>query len=80
MQTHTLTIEEFADLLLLEAQRGIIDIEVLMGLVEQNKLPRSVRDIRGAVRLTVDRAAEGLEVTEYLTDLAEEKIMGGLDY
>jgi len=75
MHTQTLSIDELAELLFLEAKRGIIDESALMHLVHANKIPKSVLDIRGAVRLTVDRGENGLQVTEYLTDLAEEKIM-----
>ena len=75
MKTHTLSIEELAELLFLEAKRGIIDEEALLHLIQANKIPKTVLDIRGAVRLTVDRDEKGLQVTEYLTDLAEEKIL-----
>jgi len=72
MQTQNLTLAQFADLLSMEAQRGIINGGTLMELIMQNKLPKIIYDIRGAVRLTVEREGEGLSVTEYLTELAEE--------
>ena len=74
MTQKNLSIVEFADLLMLEAQRGIIDPEVLMQLVQENKLPKTVLDTRGAVRLTVERAGDNFDVTEHTTDLSQERI------
>ncbi len=74
MATQTLSIVEFADLLHLEAERGIINGGAFMQMVMENKLPRIIHDIRGAVRLAVERAEDGLRVTQYPTELAQEKI------
>lgn len=75
MSTQILTFTQFADLLQTEAQRGIINGQMLLQFIQDNKLPKIIHDIRGAVRLTVERAGEDLEVTRYVTALAEEKIL-----
>jgi len=75
MRIQDLTIAEFADLLKLEAQRGIIDGIALLKLVEEKLLPKTILDTRGAVRLTIERGPKGLSVTEYPTELATERIM-----
>ena len=74
MSTKTLTFAQFAELMQLEASRGIINRNTFLQMITHNKLPRIIHDIRGAVRITVDRAEEGLEVTQYMTELAKEKI------
>jgi hypothetical protein len=74
MQTQNLTLAQFADLLSLETQRGIVNGGEIIQMIIDGKLPKIIHDIRGAVRLTVEREGEGLAVTEYLTKLAEERI------
>jgi len=74
MATQTLSLLEFADLLHLEAERGIINGGAFMQMVMNNKLPRIIHDIRGAVRLAVERSQNGFMVTQYPTALAQEKI------
>jgi hypothetical protein len=54
-----LTIEQFADLLLAEAQRGIIDHSYVMALVEENILPPRIHDIRGKLLWTISRGSDG---------------------
>lgn len=74
MQTQNLTFAQFADLLSMEAQRGIISGGALIQLISQNKLPKIIYDIRGAVRLTVEREGDSLAVTEHVTDLSKKMI------
>ncbi|MBN1258156.1 hypothetical protein JXA05_00140 [Candidatus Peregrinibacteria bacterium] len=74
MATQTLSLIEFADLLSLEAKRGIISGGALRQMITDNKLPKIIRDVRGAVRLAVERAEEGFTVTRFPTALATEKI------
>ena len=74
MATQTLSLLEFADLLSLEAKRGIISGGALIQMITDNKLPRIIHDIRGAVRLAVERSRDGFTVTQYPTALAQEKI------
>jgi hypothetical protein len=74
MPTQNLTFTEFADLLITEAERGIISKEGMQRLLEENKLPKIIRDIRGAIRLMVERTGDCLAVTEYATALSNEKI------
>ena len=74
MTTQNLTLPQFADLLSIEAERGIINGKALLDLIKGNRLPKIIYDIRGEVRLAIERAGDGLAVTEYLTDLVKEKI------
>jgi hypothetical protein len=43
-------------------------------MIMDGKLPRIIHDIRGAVRLSIEREGNSLTVTEYATALSEEKI------
>ncbi|MBU0578340.1 hypothetical protein KKF04_00030 [Patescibacteria group bacterium] len=74
MSTQTLSIEELANLLHLEAQRGIIDQDALLQMVSAGVLPKFINDIRGALRLSIERVEGGLEVTKHITALAEESV------
>ena len=74
MITQNLTLPQFADLLSIEAERGIINGKTLLDLIKGNRLPKIIYDIRGEVRVAIERSGDGLAVTEYLTDLVKEKI------
>ena len=74
MSTKTLSFAELAALLQLESQRGIINGGALMAMVKDNRLPKIIKDIRGAVRLSMERAEEGIEVTQYSTELSRELV------
>jgi len=80
MHTKDLTITQFADLLSLESRRGIIDGKAIMQLIEKNMLPKVIYDIRGAVRLMIERGSNGLFVTEFPTALATEIAMDATGY
>ena len=76
MTTKTLSIIELADLFSRESRRGIINGEEFLIHLINNKIPRTVNDIRGDVRMAIERAADGenFEVTKHMTPLAEEKL------
>jgi hypothetical protein len=74
MQTQNLTLLQFADLLKSESEKGIINGGAVIGLIANAGIPKIIYDIRGAVRLMVDKAGDHLLVTEYSTDFAEERI------
>ena len=74
MSTQTLTLAEFADLLSAETQRGIVNGGDIMQMIMDGKMPKMINDIRGALRLSIERAEEGLEVTQHVTELSMEKV------
>ena len=74
MSTQTLTFAEFADLLLLESNRGIVNGGAIMGMIQDGKMPKIINDIRGALRFSIERVEEGLEVTQHVTELATELV------
>ncbi len=78
MQTQHLTLEEFADMLRLETQLGIVDgAKVMAAMMKKGSkgLPKKILDIRGALRLALARAEDGFEVTTYVTDLSKEALL-----
>ena len=74
MNTQNLTFAQFADLLSLETERGIVNGGEVMQMIMGGKLPKIIHDIRGAVRLSIEREGDSLAVTEHLTELAKEMI------
>jgi hypothetical protein len=74
MQKNSLTITEVADLLKLDAERGIIDQEALLRLVMSNKLPRIIRDVRDELRWTMEKKGDKFNLTKYTTALSKETI------
>lgn len=74
MSTQNLSFAQFADLLQLEAQRGIVNGGAVMQMIMDGKMPKIIHDIRGAVRLSIEREGNGLMVTEYATDLSKELV------
>lgn len=74
MQPQTLSFSELLDLIELEDYRGIIDKKDVLAAVVKKGMPRVISDVRGAVRLAVERDGEGFSVTQYSTELAEETI------
>lgn len=78
-QTQHYSIEEFADLLKLETQLGILDGMGLMQLMARfGGLPKEIRDVRGALRLALARVGDGFDVTTYSTDLSRENLLKDL--
>lgn len=74
MSTQNLSFQEFAALLQLESQRGIVNGGAVMQMIMDGKMPKIICDIRGAVRLSIEREGSGLTVTEYVTDLSKELV------
>ena len=75
MSQRNLTLPQLLDLIELEDFRGIIDKQVILEAVRtKGVLPAIVEDIRGAVRLAVERDGENFSVTQYPTALALENI------
>lgn len=74
MTTENLTFPKFLDLLEIEAQRGIINMHSLLDLMLGKGIPKIIVDVRGDVRLAIERSGDDFEVTKYMTDLAKEKI------
>jgi hypothetical protein len=66
------TFDGFADLIAIESQKGIIDGNGLMQWIAKNKVPRLIEDVRGDIRLAVDRIGDELLVTQYVTPLSIE--------
>lgn len=80
-QTQQYTLQQFADLLSLETQLGIVDGGAVMQMMMKrgSGLPKEIRDVRGALRLALARAEDGLlEVTTYPTELSRESLLTGI--
>jgi hypothetical protein len=74
MSQQNLSLEQLLDLIELEDYRGIISKDAVLAAVMTKGMPRVINDIRGAVRLAVEREGDGFSVTQYPTDLANESI------
>ncbi|MFH0837931.1 MAG: hypothetical protein V1880_01545 [Patescibacteria group bacterium] len=74
MSPKNLSLTELLDLIELEDYRGIISKADVLAAVKAKGMPRVISDIRGAVRLTVEREGNGFSVTQFPTDLANESI------
>jgi hypothetical protein len=76
MSTQNITLEEFADLLALETQLGIINgATIIQKMITGSGLPTKIHDVRGALRLALARAGNGFAVTTYPTELSEESLL-----
>ncbi len=65
---------EFLDLIEREGNRGIISKESVIEAMMTKGIPRLINDIRGALRLTVDKNGANFSVTQHHTELAAESI------
>ena len=75
MSQEILSLEQLLTLIEQEDYRGIISKDAILEVVKtKGALPRFVEDIRGAVRLAVERNGENFMVTKYPTELANESI------
>lgn len=74
MSSQKLSFTELLDLIELEGYRGIIDKDAFLKVALEKGIPRLVSDIRGALRLAVEREGDGFAVTQYPTELANETI------
>lgn len=74
MTKKRLTLVKLIELIKLEGYRGIIDANSLLKLIMKMGIPRVVTDVRGAVRLAVEREGEDFLVTQYPTAVATETV------
>ena len=74
MSPKNLSLLELMDLIELEDYRGIIDKNAFLETTLKEGIPRVVSDIRGALRLAVEREGEGFSVIQYPTELANESL------
>ncbi|MBU0705715.1 hypothetical protein KJ657_02360 [Patescibacteria group bacterium] len=74
MSPKNLSLTELLDLIELEDYRGIISKADVLKAVKAKGMPRVISDIRGAVRLAVEREGDGFSVTQYPTELANESL------
>ena len=75
MSERKLSFQDLLTLIELDDFRGIIDKnEVLDTVLEHGALPKFVKDIRGALRMAIEREGDGFSVIQYQTELAEESI------
>ena len=74
MTSKKLTLLQLLDLIDLEAYRGIINKKGLVAHVKKGVLPKVINDIRGAVRLTVEREGNRFTVIQHPTALARETV------
>lgn len=74
MRSKTLTLAQLLDLIELEDFRGIISKDEFLKTALEKGIPRMISDVRGAVRLAVEREGDGFSVIQYPTELANESI------
>lgn len=74
MSQRNLSLEQLLDLIELEDYRGIISKAEVLATVMTKGMPRVISDVRGAVRLAVEREGDGFSVTQYPTELANESL------
>jgi hypothetical protein len=74
MEPRTLTLEQLLRLIEIDAFRGIIDIEEFLAKVVKYGIPKEISDIRGAVRMTLERTGKNFAVIQYPTELSNEMI------
>lgn len=74
MTSKKLTLIELLNLIELEHYRGIINKRSFITHVKKGLMPKVINDIRGALRLTVERDGEHFAVVQYSTPLAMETV------
>lgn len=75
MSHQTLSFEDLLTLIELDDFRGIIDKnDVLEVVIKHGALPRFVNDVRGALRMAIEREGDSFSVIQYPTKLAKESI------
>jgi len=67
MNTQNLTLFQLLDLIDLEDYRGIINKKGFLSHVKRGIMPKVINDVRGSIRLTVERDGEKFEVIQYTT-------------
>ncbi len=76
MVAKKLTLLELLDLIEMEDYRGIISKQGFVAHVKRGVMPKMIKDVRGALRLTVERDGEDFAVTQHNTPLALETVGG----
>lgn len=74
MSQKILSLSELIDLIVLEDNRGIISKANVLEAVKKNGMPRLISDVRGSLRLAIEREGDSFAVTQYPTALANETI------
>lgn len=74
MSSKKLTLIELLNLIELEHYRGIINKRSFFKHIKKGLMPKVINDVRGAVRLTVEREGEHFAVVQYSTPLAMETV------
>jgi len=75
MSERKLSFQDLLTLIEIDDFRGIIDKdEVLDVVLEHGALPRFIKDVRGALRMAIEREGDGFSVIQYQTELAKESI------
>jgi len=77
MTTQDYTLAQFLDLVQIDDFRGIVNGGDLMKTIANHGIPHLIHDIRGAVRMSVERSKNGKYfcVTQYVTPLTEETFL-----
>lgn len=69
-----LTLLELLQLIEMEDYRGIISMQRFVAHVTRGVMPKVIKDVRGALRLTINRDGEHFSVTQHNTPLALETV------
>lgn len=74
MTPKKLTLLELLELIELEDYRGIISKNGFLEHIKKGIMPKQINDVRGAVRLTVEREGDGFAVIQYPTKHANKTL------
>ena len=69
-----LSLDQLLELIELEDARGIVDKAKILETVITKGMPKLISDIRGALRLAVERDGSDFSVTIHQTELANNTI------
>ena len=75
MRQKNLSLDELLKLIESDFNRKIIDKDKFLRVFQENgAIPKMISDMRGALRLAIEREGDGFSVTKYSTPLANESI------
>lgn len=75
MSERKLSFQDLLTLIELDDNRGIINKDDVLDVVlEHGALPKFITDIRGALRMAIEREGDFFSVIQYPTELANESI------
>lgn len=75
MHQENLSLIQFLKMIESDFNRGIIDKDAFLKVFQESgSIPKMISDIRGDLRLAVEREGAGFSVTKYQTDAANETI------